>query len=81
MCDKATAPDNTDWLSEWTGLNIARGILVILGWFVVALWPRTDRLSESLLKANDDILQPNTVLRNFQTTEGNGNLWSTSSSR
>jgi len=74
---KETSSDS-DWLSHWKGLNVARGILAILGWLVVALWPSTDRLSSTLLKANDDILQPNTttVTRNLHATEGNGSLYS-----
>jgi len=76
VCQKATPPDS-EWMHQWTRLNVARGILAILGWFVVSLWPYTDRLSKSLLKANDDILQPNTVTGKLQATEGNSNLWST----
>jgi len=69
------------WLDDWFAMNVSRGVLVMLGWFVVAFWPRTDRLSQSLLRANDDILQPNApVTARQQTTEGTGSLWSTQNS-
>jgi len=73
-------PKTPDWLHQWTRLNVARGILAMTGWFVVCLWLRTDHLSKSLLKANDDILRPDTATRRLETTEGNGNLWSTTHS-
>jgi len=58
-------------------MNVSRGVLVMLGWLVVSLRLHTDRLSKSLLKANDDILQPNAVTGKLQTTEGSGSLWLT----
>jgi len=58
-------------------MNVSRGVLAILGWFVVSLRLHTDRLSKSLLKANDDILQPNSATGQLRTTEGIGSLWLT----
>ena len=69
--------DGVSWLSEWKGMNVARGVLVILGWFVVSLRLHTDRLSKSLLAANDDILQPNAGTGMIQTTQGNDSVWIT----
>jgi len=66
--------DGVSWLSEWKGMNVARGVLVIL---VVSLRLHTDRLSKSLLAANDDILQPNAGTGMIQTTQGNDSVWIT----
>jgi len=72
------APDTgSGWLSEWTGMNVARGVLAMLGWFIVSLRLHTDHLSKSLLKANDDILQPSTGTAKPQTTARNDSLWLT----
>jgi len=67
-----------DWLERWKILNVVRGVLVMLGWLVVCFWPASDRLSDSLLQANDDILQPNTGTRRLETTRpDSANLWTT----
>lgn len=68
---------DSGWVSQWAGMNVARTVLVVLGWFVVSLRLHTDRLSKSLLKANDDILQPNAATGKLRTTEGNDSLWMT----
>ncbi|KAL8602011.1 hypothetical protein ACOMHN_008502 [Nucella lapillus] len=45
-----------DELSKFRNLNTARGVAAILGWFVIALAPNTDRLSKNLNDGDDEIL-------------------------
>ena len=45
-------------LYQWSILNLMRGILAMLGWFVVSLRPSTDRLMKSLTKADENFLGP-----------------------
>jgi hypothetical protein len=66
-----TLTNGCQWSCQWQILNVIRGVLAILGWFVVALRPNTDRLTKSLLSANDDILQPSTVTANLTTANYN----------
>lgn len=37
----------------WKSLNTVRGVLIILGWFVLSLTPNTDRLSKNLGASGD----------------------------
>ena len=43
-------------VTKFKSLNTARGVCAILGWFVIALAPNTDRLSKNLHEGDDDIL-------------------------
>ncbi|XP_076472014.1 transmembrane protein 237-like [Babylonia areolata] len=45
-----------DELTTFRSLNTARGVAAILGWFIIALAPNTDRLSKNLKEGDDDIL-------------------------
>ncbi|CAD5121286.1 unnamed protein product [Dimorphilus gyrociliatus] len=52
----STVKDRDDDLSLWLKLNTARGTMAIIGWFVISLQTRTDRLSDNLIIANEDIM-------------------------
>jgi hypothetical protein len=38
-------------------LNLVRGLLPILGWLVVSISPKSDRLIKNLEKADENILE------------------------
>lgn len=48
--------DRDDDLSLWLKLNTARGVMAIIGWFFISFQPETDRLSDNLMIANEDIM-------------------------
>lgn len=43
-------------LTKFRSLNTARGVAAILGWFIIALAPNTDRLSKNLHEGDDDLV-------------------------
>ncbi|XP_060072418.1 transmembrane protein 237-like [Ylistrum balloti] len=55
------AGEATSDIDLWKSLNTARGVLAILGWFIIAVGPNTDRLYSNLRKADDNILGGNSM--------------------
>ena len=47
--------ERNDELDRWVVLNLIRGIGAILGWFILSITPKTDRISRNL-ELTDDIL-------------------------
>ncbi|KAL3842870.1 hypothetical protein ACJMK2_020845 [Sinanodonta woodiana] len=43
-------------ISRWRNINTARGILSILGWFVLSITPMADRLTKNLQEADGNVL-------------------------
>ncbi|XP_033751259.1 transmembrane protein 237-like [Pecten maximus] len=53
--------ESTSDIDLWKSLNTARCVLAILGWFIIAVGPNTDRLYTNLRKADDNILGGNSM--------------------
>ncbi|OWF51606.1 transmembrane protein 237-like [Mizuhopecten yessoensis] len=53
--------ESTSDLDLWTSLNTARCVLAIIGWFIIAINPNTDRLYDNLRKSDDNILGGNSM--------------------
>ena len=54
----------------WRVLNAVRGLCFIIGWFIISLAPLSDRLTNNLVSADENILDPNAAVH--QPTVVNG---------
>ncbi|XP_041367029.1 transmembrane protein 237-like [Gigantopelta aegis] len=41
-------------LTTWRAINTARGVLAVLGWFILSITPNADRLRKNLQEGDDD---------------------------
>ena len=44
-------------LKTWVILNMVRGLMPMLGWLVISISPKSDRLIKNLLKADENIIE------------------------